>query len=368
MKAKSFELNDLNDYRLFYKLNKFSGFDIFEIYHQQVGGREAFDDYMVLNLFGHLVVAIPDQFKHTGKYNLIASDGHKEEIINLHPFERVWEIYKTGHTETNPGTFNFLNSLPVSDEKRQWRCDYNLYGPEVFRDPLGNIPFEIPENISGLLVYEPLLSINGVGYIDYDVHDVETERKAAMLEAYTPYSSVTFGGIVKLITEWSRVSESPFNNTEEIATIARKFCEDLGITEDLVANQPDMQIFKYLNGDQNARSEPNPEMFSQELDIFLKKNMAHSSLSSILLIYPEIQLDINTILNIELNLVDDDVISFLQPLVKDESIHLNNRQEVLHYLDNTYNNAGLSGFSRLKLSFLDTKKKLLNQIKNTRKL
>lgn len=367
MRAKSFELSDLQDYRLFYRLTKFSGFDIFDIYHQKVEGLELFDDYIILNVYGYLVVAIPDQFKHTGKYNLVATDGQKSEIINIHPFERVWEFYKLGHNNDNPGAFAFVNSLPAMDEAKNWRCDFGLYGPEIFTDPTGSVVTDIPDTLDGLLIYEPILSINGVAHLVYTVKKNRANRDEMLNDAYTPFASETLGGCVKLLTEWSEITNSPFENSEEIAVKARQFCSDLEITTELVQNIPNMQIYRYLNGEENARQAPVPVMFSDELSLHIKRKMSHSSFSSLLVLFPEMSIDLSTVLGIEKQLVDDDYASFVHKVTQRTDIDIYDTDTVLEIVDSN-NHPGLSAFTRLKLGFLKTKKNLLLHIEENNAL
>lgn len=365
MKSKSFELSDLNEYRLFYKLNKFSGFDQFEIYINKIQGQEVFEDCIVLNLYGDLVVALTDQLNYSRFHNLVATDGVKSEIINLHPFERMWKFYKLGHNNDNQDSFGFYNSVPAIYEAYDWRCDQGLFDPVLFVDALGNTAIPFPENLGEIVVYEPFMSVNGIGHILFTEVQETSHCEDMLNNSYMPTTSLTLGGVFKLITEWADMANEPFNNTEDIAIKANLICEQLGITKDLVDNQPDMQIYKYIQGDASARTAPTPVMFSEKLDSFIKKNMAHSSLSSILTIYPEIQIDLNTVLDIELKLVDKDVIDFLSPVIKDESIDLFNRQQVLEYLDTNARRPDLPAFARFKLSFLDLKKELLLNIKES---
>ena len=69
---------------------------------------------------------------------------------------------------------------------------------------------------------------------------------------------------------------------------AFEFAQQLGIEETLVSNQPDMQIFEYLKGNPTARVRPeNVQPLSPDTEVFIKKNVAHSCLSSIVSLYPD---------------------------------------------------------------------------------
>jgi len=367
MKIKEFELSDINDYRLFYRLQKFSWPDSFEIYHREVDGLQPFDDYMVLNISGIMVVSIPDQFKHTGKYNLVATNGEKSEIINIHPFERVWNYYKLGHNGDNPGAFTFLNSLPAMDFERNWRCDHGFFGPEIFSDPTGASIIDVPSTLDGIIVYEPLLSINGVAHLVYAERTNKDNRHNMLNNTYTPFASQTFGGAIKLITEWSDMANEPFNNDEDIAAKAKIFCDELAITKDLVINQPDMQIYRYVKGEEYARQSPMPVMFSEDLSTYLKTNMAHSCFSSLLVLFPEISVDLDVVIELEKQIVEYDLNEFLNKIIRDSEINYYDRDAVLSHID-SQNYPPLSAFSRLKLGFLDIKKQMILHIEENRQI
>jgi hypothetical protein len=360
--TKQFEISDIRKYRLFYVLKKFFSGDSVEVYHRSVGGLDEFNDGAILDTNGLLIVALPNQFIHTGKYNLVATDGVTSEIVNLHHFERIWKYYKLGHSNDNPGAFTFLNSMPAYDETRSWRCDYGLYGPEIFEDPSGQAIIEVPQELSGLLVYEPLLSVNGVGHLTYAVRENKSNRLQMLNDSYTPFASQTFGGAIKLITEWASMVGPPFGNEEPIAIKAKEFCDSLDITNDLVANQPDMQIFNYLNGEDSARVAPTPVMFSESLDLFLKNNMAHSTFSSVLCLHPEIEVSLPDAIAIEKELITVDKTVHFDRLVYDNAIDLNDDAQVISYLDETHKHAGISAFMRLFLEFSNTKKQLIEYI------
>jgi hypothetical protein len=181
-----------------------------------------------------------------------------------------------------------MNSAPVPSFDNQWRCDAGLYGVELFTDPLGDSTIVVPDAADALLVYEPVLSINGVAHLVYIERENKNNKTELMNNSSTPFATYSLGEALKLILEWAQVSQAPFSNTESVAVKAFEFAQQLGIEETLVSNQPDMQIFEYLKGNPTARVRPeNVQPLSPTTEVFIKKNVAHSCLSSIVSLYPD---------------------------------------------------------------------------------
>jgi len=237
---------------------------------------------------GQVLVAFPEYFTHISKHNLVATDGVVSEIVSLQIFERIYKYYKHGVDSIDAGGFTFMNSAPVPSFDNQWRCDAGLYGVELFADPLGDSTIAVPDAANALLVYEPILSINGVAHLVYIERENKNNKTELMNNSITPFATYSLGEALKLILEWSQVSQEPFNNTEFVATKAFEFTQRLSIEGTIVSNQPDMQIFEYLKGNPTARVRPeNVQPLLPATDMFVKKNVAHSCLSSLVSIYPD---------------------------------------------------------------------------------
>ncbi len=269
------------------KLNATS--ETIDLYYQEVNNNVLFTDYELFEMDnGQILVAFPEYFTHISKHNLIATNGVVSEVVSLQIFERIYEYYKHGIDSVDNGGFVFMNSAPVPSFDNQWRCDAGLYGVELFTDPIGDSTIVIPDVADALLVYEPIMSINGVGHIVYIERENKNNKTELMNNSTTPFATYSLGEILKLILEWSEVSQSPFDNEESVAKKAFTFVDTLGINNLLVSNQPDMQIFEYLKGNPMARVRPmDAQHISYELDVFIKKNCAHSCLSSLIKLYPD---------------------------------------------------------------------------------
>lgn len=367
MEIKQFTINVLDTHKLFYmlqKLNSESG-DI-QLFYKTTDGDELYENCSLFEMNnGYILAAFDDEYKHHSKHNLIATNGSVSEIVNLANFERIYKHYKVGVDSEEHGGFTFMDSAPVPSFENQWRCDADLYGVAFFTDPTGGSLIEIPDEADELLVYEPIFSINGIGHIIYTERKNKTNKFNLMNNSVTPFAAYSIGESFKLILEWAKVSENPFNNSEDIALKASSFVNQIGLTDSLVSNQPDMQIFEYLKGNLNARIRPNGiQHISDECDLFIKKNMSHITLSHIIRLYPDAW-DFEEVLNKELLDIDKHVLdSFGQFCDEGFNVSLSNKDSLIDHLQEKHNYTNLTGFARLKLGILSIKKEILDNLSN----
>jgi hypothetical protein len=288
MNIEPFSLDVINKYNMFFMLQKLNATSTINLYYQEVNNNVPFEDFALFEMTnGQVLVAFPEYFTHISKHNLIATDGTISEVVSLQIFERIYKYYKHGVDNIDAGAFAFMNSAPVPSFDNQWRCDAGLYGVELFADPLGDSTTTVPDTADALLVYEPILSINGVAHLVYIERENKNNKAELMNNSITPFSTYSLGEALKLILEWAQVAQTPFSNTESVAVKAFEFTQKLNIEQTLVSNQPDMQIFEYLKGNPTARVRPeNVQPLSPTTEMFIKKNMAHSCLSSLVSVYP----------------------------------------------------------------------------------
>jgi hypothetical protein len=362
---KKFTIEVLDSYKLFYmlkNLNIESG--NIEILYKTTLGNEEYENCSLFEMKnGYLLVAFDDESSHHSKHNLVATNGIISEIVNLSNFERIYKYYKVGVDSEDHGGFTFMNSAPVPSFDGQWRCDANLYGVEFFTDPTGGSLIEIPDEADELLVYEPIFSINGIGHIIYTERKNKTNKFNLMNNSVTPFAAYSIGESFKLILEWAKVSESPFDNSEDISIKAANFVNQIGLTESLVSNQPDMQIFEYLKGNLNARIRPSGvQDISDECDLFIKKNMSHISLSHLVSLYPD-SWDLQEIIDKEILEIDTDVKKiFGRFCSEDFDVSIDNKDALVEHIKERINNPQLHHFANLRLGALSVKKKILDNL------
>ncbi len=239
---------------------------------------------------GNILLAINNIGKLFADYSMVAKDETDSEIVNTQIFERVYKYYNLSK-EDNKGFFIFENSVPVPEDGYGWRCDKNRFGPQFFMK--NDVDYDpLFADLSEIIVYEPILSVSDTAHIIYVNGTRDFEVEDFHLEEYElPRAAKTLPELLKLIIEWSEVSEEPWNNIESISIKAKDFLHKIGFKEEFINDvknsQEDMQVVKFLKNDefakiQNLISAPMTETMNKEI----KKKSSHYSLSNILSLFP----------------------------------------------------------------------------------
>jgi hypothetical protein len=253
--VQPFTLEVIKTHKCFYLLRHITGASELQILHNTPAGyieTNVADAFSMPN--GAIIIGWKAPLNIAPMHNLVAVHGQTTENINLVPLERVIDIYDRP-VDAQLGVFSFTGSDMILAPHLDWRCDNGKFGPLPFANPEGI--FEAP---SGIVVYEPILPVNGVGYIVY----VEGVGKQDLANAYLnsdtrPVTGRTLWETLKLIREWAIVNKEPFNNTEAVAHKSHQFIRELKLTEQEIAvidQQIPMQIANYLTGSTNARQRP----------------------------------------------------------------------------------------------------------------
>jgi hypothetical protein len=288
MQSIFYNINNLQNRKLFYMLDNIMD-DSVKLFRRTPNGDEEFTSYDLHRMpDGKLLIAFHQYWAIQTLHSLVAICEGKEEFVNTQPFERICKYYKYGQNGLDPGGFIFMNSAIVPSFDDQWRCDAGLYGVELFTDPLGDSTVAVPDTADALIVYEPILAINGVAHLVYIERENKNNKTQLMNNSITPFATYSLSEALKLIIEWSQVSQEPFNNVEPIAIKAFQFTQQLGIPEILVRNQSDMQVAEFLKGNPDARKRPADVVTANEYLLnFVKQKMAHMSLANLLSCYPQ---------------------------------------------------------------------------------
>ena len=252
--VKPFSLEIIKTHKCFYLLRNIFNVKEIQILHNTPAGHidaSVGDAFLMPN--GRIVIAFRDQLNIAAMHNLVAVGDGKTENINLVPLERVIDIYDRP-VDAQVGVFTFTNSDMIISSNLDWRCDNGKFGPRSFH------PITIMEDLPEIVVYEPILSVNGVGHIVY----VEGVGKQALANHHLnedeyPVTGRTLWETLKLIREWAIVNGPPFNNTDAASLKARLFLKELQFTDSELAvidSQIPMQIANYLTGSTNARQRP----------------------------------------------------------------------------------------------------------------
>jgi hypothetical protein len=279
--VQPFTLEVIKTHKCFYLLRHITGASELQILHNTPAGHidtDVADAFSMPN--GKIIIAWKDPLTIGTMHNLLVIHESTTENVNLVSLERVIDIYDRP-VDAQVGVFSFTNSDMIIAPSRDWRCDNGKFGPLPFANPEGI--FEAP---SGIVVYEPIISINGVGHIVY----VEGIGKQELANAYLntdtrPVSGRTLWETLKLIREWAIVNQEPFNNTEAVAHKAKTFIDELKLTEteqDVIDQQIPMQIANYLMGNTNARQRPDGVLpITDDVKDLLFSRLASGSISAL---------------------------------------------------------------------------------------
>lgn len=274
-----------------------------------VDGEVPFENFSAFRMNdGKVLIAIHSINRVFADYSITATDETgAEEVINTQTYERLHQYYSLSAAE-DLGFFIFENSVPVPPDGYGWRCDSNRFGPQFFMK--NDVDYDpLFADLSEIIVYEPVLSVSGTAHIIYVNGTRDAEVKNFHLEEYVlPRATRTLSEMFKLITEWAEVSLPPWDNSETISLRARQFLEKMQFSPaflaDAATNQLDMQVFRYLKGDQNARLKvPSPAPLSTVADVELKKKVSHLSLPHLLSIFSGSVDDIEPVFDQELAFV-----------------------------------------------------------------
>lgn len=343
--------------KMFYILDAIDSDDV-SLIRRTPAGDETFVEFTAHRLpNGQVLLAFPEHFRLATKGNLVALAGDREEVVNLTLYERLRPHYDRGTAfpSGEKGCFFFADSVAIHNPQDEWRCDTTAYGPKKYL-AIGEERQEYLTNAGQLIVYEPVLSVNGIAHIIYLQRENSDEAREVMLNGDNlPTAAVTLSEMLKLIHEYALVADPPFSNPEDVAQDARDFLTALGFYPGLVADQAEMQVARYIRGHEDARRRPSdPRDNSDELRLFLKKRVAHGSLAGALSLYPGSG-DIAQAVAIDLANIESDYASTLFYFGVDPQGHSFDRAEEGIEAINPERQIGGREFMRLKVAALRQK-------------
>ena len=288
METQFYNINNLFNAKLFYMLDSITD-DSVKLFRRTPAGDEEFDRHSLHRMpDGRLLIAFHSYWANRLIHSLVAKCGSQEEFVNMQPFERLIPYWNPSLDYTDRGGFFFLNSKPIYTDVNDWRCDNTFYGPERYIPEGESLMFEVFK-LEDIIVYEPILNINGIAALCY-VHFKNDEhiRDYVVNAVVIPSCGATLSEMFRLLTEWATLAELPFNSTDPIVVDAKKFLNQIGFDGSLVADQTNMQVAQFFLGSTDARRRPADVVETNEYLLnFVKRKMAHMSLASLLSCYPE---------------------------------------------------------------------------------
>lgn len=279
----NFNLDVLSTYRNFFLLNQMpkNMENVVAVIQTPEGLEEVdFIDFFLMS-DGTALAAWRHPLQKLGLHAVMAMSGDDYQIINMTCIERVYEIYNRPLNSEN-GVFIFTDSHNFGTG--DWRCDRGYYGPHRFVE---DIPDRVFNNDFNILYYESVLSVPRYGHIVYLETTDKTSLGSYLVDnAVVPAWTRTIQELLRLIYEWSLVASAPFNNTDRISECATGFIEHMKFTIseiEALNDLPQMQVFNYLSGSENARVRPSAVVeLSEALSTMLFSRLSSSSVSFIL--------------------------------------------------------------------------------------
>lgn len=361
MEIKTYDINNLSNYKLFYMLDNITDKSV-QLFRRTPAGDEEFNGYELHRMpDGKLLIGFYSYWANRGIHSLLAKCGDKEEFVNVQPLERIIPYWNPTLDYANRGGFFFLNSKPIYTDVNDWRCDNTFYGPERYI-ALGDEPLFGEFKLEDIIVYEPIINISGVATLCY-VHFKNDEhiRDYVVNADIIPSCGVTLSEIFRLLTEWAALIESPFNSEQYIAVDAKEFLNQIGFDSSLVADQTNMQVAQYFLGSTDARRRPTDVVeTNQGLLDFVKRKMAHLSIASLLSCYPEYG-DINKETYFDIESAEKEFNNDILSLKIGYMFSLDNYKTALEFLSSE---SRKFSYYTLKWSILKQKKDLALSLQN----
>lgn len=244
------------------------------VVHSIVGDEEAElekDKYKLFSVNGKICIS----FNHLGesqRYSITVRKDGVEESIQLQNFESIDRYLRMGR-DHQWGAFVFLDSCAAIDQTPDYnggpsRCDLRNYGPHGWGpngSSIGSNSMPVGDKrLSAigdkLAEFESLINVPRFGHICYIRMRDMIWGNNNIYGMELPFTARTLPEMFKIICEWSAVTEEPWNNTQDIAVKAKGFIKSLSMPSDVYnsvsQNQADMHIFRYLNGNTEARLRP----------------------------------------------------------------------------------------------------------------
>ena len=362
METQFYNINNLSNTKLFYILDSITN-DSVKLFRRTPAGDEEFNKHELRRMpDGRLLIAFHSYWANRTTHSLVAKCGSQEEFVNVQPFERIAPYWNTGTSFDDKGVFCFVDSQPIHDPKDEWRCDTTSYGPQKYlgEDELPRLLFY---ELAQIKVYEPIISIGGVGNIIYlHRHDDENIRDSIVNAEEVPAFTVTLSEMFRLLTEWATLAEAPFNSTDLIVLDAKEFLNQIGFDGSLVADQTNMQVAQYFLGNTDARRRPSDVVDNnQGLLRFVKSKMAHMSLANLLSCYPEYG-NLDTAIQFDIDSADQEFIHNLGIAKIEGDFSLDNYEDALDLIPDNRDNE--KQFYKFKWDILKRKKDLASALAN----
>jgi hypothetical protein len=210
-----------------------------------------------------------------------------KSLIYQNEFYEKFKDILNGDNQMERQVYLFMNSKEVKAIESfeniaippEDRCDFNKFGPASFYPKVSNTSAKITD------IKLPM-SVTGIGHIfrgEVESWENAYSDKSVDRQKYT--NSRTFSGCLKVIYEWSLMTQEPWNNTEDIAIKASQFLTALNLNEkdlkETTDAQCDMRIAKYLKGEHEHSPLPENHFISNGLKDYFRTYYKYFCLKTI---------------------------------------------------------------------------------------
>jgi hypothetical protein len=261
-------------------------------------------DYTLFSVKDRILIAFHNYKTFTPKTYIYAEMDGGRQLIQIPLFEEVQRFFHMGK-DHSWGSFCFFNSRivePADINPLRERCDINDYGPIFWNDSgetnegATHNSFAESVDISRLQEFYVIMSVPGIGNIVYlRLNPINGTLLSDNYnnDAVLPAVTRTMFELIKLIDEWASVSEEPWNNTQTISKKAKDFIQALNMPDNIKSEiellQTDMQIYRYLSGNANARQRPPIEevaLMPESVYNWFKEQFCYRRFENMILYHP----------------------------------------------------------------------------------
>lgn len=261
-------------------------------------------DYALFSVKNRILIAFYNYRTFTPKTYIYAEYKNAKQIIQVSSYEDIQKFFHMGKDHTW-GSFTFTGSRIVQKSDiviTNKRCDIDDYGP-IYWDSSGNISttpqnssFSQTMSIADIADFAIIASVPNAGHILYLRFKPVNGRIMAEEvnnEAVVPAVARTLFEIIKLVDEWAVVSQEPWNNTQAISIKAKEFIDGMNVPQEIMdsirSQQTDMQVYRYLAGNENARNRPPLNEIAPMPEVvynWFKQQFCYRSFENLVLYHP----------------------------------------------------------------------------------
>jgi hypothetical protein len=247
------------NYKCYYSVD---GTADFKLYTPTPSGNIEYKEYDTFTSADKTIIAFKELDPYSGDFNYVLVRNNEESIIDAICYDDILEHFIKNSIEEEDMYCVMASKVmtPATASKDAVdfinRCDAGKYGPVQF-------PLEdgVRPTVTDTLLFQHINKITvmlGAGGVAHIVYGAVPRLNNSFRDwpAVTGVAK-TVMGVMKLITEWASLTESPFNSTNEVSLACKNYIETLQIPENVLNEiseyQEDMPVYRYFQNQENTR-------------------------------------------------------------------------------------------------------------------